>query len=242
MEETTPTGFEDDQRSHFDRLVRESAAMFARPDIVASRRFEIDRIFTYVQPRSVLNVGCGTGQHDALIAEQDGVEQVVAIDYSGESVRFADRHHPHRSVRREIGDVYSFTGGSFDLVVSFQVIEHVRDPGGFLRACVDHTRPGGAVAVFTPNRERLPNRIRRMVGRRPARMDPLHMAEYTIDELCMIAAPLGLRPIADFSYGLMVGVPGTGRTLTLSGLSRALPEWLAPLANRFGLVFRLAHC
>jgi 2-polyprenyl-6-hydroxyphenyl methylase/3-demethylubiquinone-9 3-methyltransferase len=40
----------------------------------------------------------------------------------------------------------------FDLVVSMEVVEHVTDPGAFLRDCANLAAPGGLMIVATLNR------------------------------------------------------------------------------------------
>ncbi len=41
---------------------------------------------------------------------------------------------------------------AFDLVVTMEVVEHVADPGGFLRDCAELTASGGLMIVATLNR------------------------------------------------------------------------------------------
>jgi 2-polyprenyl-6-hydroxyphenyl methylase/3-demethylubiquinone-9 3-methyltransferase len=42
--------------------------------------------------------------------------------------------------------------GPFDVVLTMEVIEHVADPEGFVRACSRLVRPGGVMMVATLNR------------------------------------------------------------------------------------------
>src|SRR5207245_374757 len=87
--------------------------------------------------RAVLDAGSGEGYGAALLAE--GAVRVAAARHRAPGLEF----RAHELER--LGAL----GERFDLVVSFQVIEHVRDPLGFLRALA---RCGGALVVTTPNR------------------------------------------------------------------------------------------
>ena len=59
----------------------------------------------------------------------------------------------------------------FDMVVSFQVIEHLQDPAPYLRAIADLLRPGGVALLTTPNLLE------------SDRENPFHVHEYEADEL-----------------------------------------------------------
>src|SRR5262249_25274750 len=147
-----------------------------------ARQFEVGQLFGHVAPRRVLDVGCGCGYHDVLMAERPGVEEVTGVDYSERSVEVANREYPHPRVRRRVDNVFEMSPGSYDLAVSFQVIEHLTDPVAFLRACARQVREGGWVAAATPNRRRLMNRLLALAGRTPVLADPQHFREYTGDE------------------------------------------------------------
>jgi SAM-dependent methyltransferase len=66
-----------------------------------------------------------------------------------------------------------FDDGSFDAVVSIEVIEHVEDQFAFLRELARIARPGGRVLVTTPNVLSLSSRVRTLVWGFPELFDPL---------------------------------------------------------------------
>jgi hypothetical protein len=69
-----------------------------------------------------------------------------------------------------------FPGHAFDLVTSFQVLEHVPDPKVFLGELSRVTRPGGQIVLTTPNAA-----TRLYPGMTP--WNRFHVHEYLADEL-----------------------------------------------------------
>jgi SAM-dependent methyltransferase len=101
--------------------------------------------------RRVLDAGCGEGYGAALLAAA-GAARVVGVDLDAATVRHvADRYPEVTAVRAELGEL-PFPSSSFDLAVSFQVIEHVWDVAGYLCSLRRVLRPGGQLLVSTPNR------------------------------------------------------------------------------------------
>ena len=188
--------FLSDQRRFFDELITEEWNTYQNADWDRSRRFEVDCLFRLISPRKILDVGCGCGFHDVVMAEKPGVEDVVGIDYSEKSIETANRMYPHRNVRRSVEDIGKMPAReSYDLVVSFQVIEHLKDAAEFLRHCRRQTRPGGCIAVVTPNRLRLSNRLRILTGGKPKLGDPQHYREYVAPELVLLGTEQGLNTL-----------------------------------------------
>lgn len=87
-----------------------------------------------------------------------------------------------------------FADGSFDFVISFQVIEHIRRDVDFVREVHRVLRPGGQFIVTTPN---APMSLTR---------NPWHVREYTADELRDLLA-------RSFSAIEMLGVAGNDRVM-----------------------------
>ncbi|MFC3551569.1 class I SAM-dependent methyltransferase [Lysobacter cavernae] len=135
---------------------------------VASYRFAE----AYAKGKRVLDLGCGSGYGAAMMAEV--ATSVVAVDISEDAIRFASEQHAkpnlvHRVIRPDVP--LPFEDGAFDTVLSFQVIEHVRDDVGYLAEARRVLRPGGALIVITPNRA-----VRLLPSQRP--WNRWHLREY----------------------------------------------------------------
>lgn len=229
----------EDQREFFDSLVTEDWDSYSSEVWDRVRRLEVAQILRVAPGARVLDVGCGCGFHDVVLADHPAVEEVVAVDYSPRSVEAAERAYPHAKVTREVADVFELPPDGFDLVVSFQVIEHLTSGFDFLRACVGQARSGGAVAVVTPNRLRLDNRWRALRGRAPDVLDPQHFHEYSPSELRELARALPLEPLATFGTGITFSLPRLGRPVIPERVGLALGRFLPSVANGFGQIWRV---
>jgi 2-polyprenyl-3-methyl-5-hydroxy-6-metoxy-1,4-benzoquinol methylase len=127
--------------------------------------------------RTVLDAGCGEGYGAALLAEV--ATQVVGIDRAEAVATAVARHHvPRLEFRVADLERIGVLGERFDLVLSFQVIEHLPDPVGFLRGLAACVAPGGELVVTTPNRLMSVSE------------NPYHLREWTAAELLALAAPV----------------------------------------------------
>lgn len=101
----------------------------------------------------VLDAGCGVGYGSALLADA-GAREVVAVDKDKSIAADVESSMPP-NVAVEVGDVTQLEhpADSFDLVVCFEVIEHVPEPDAVLDELHRVLRPGGLLVVSTPNRD-----------------------------------------------------------------------------------------
>ncbi len=191
-----------DQRRFFDELITEEWDTYLSADWDEFRRYEVACLFDVVQPRTILDIGCGCGFHDAEMARYPFVERVDAIDYSTKSIAKASEVYPHAKVTRAVGDFASVTAAAvYELVVSFQLFEHLHNPGDYLNFCRASTGPGAHIAVFMPNRLRADNLWRLAKCQRPQLCDPQHFREYTAGELTRLARPYGFIHRATLGLG-----------------------------------------
>jgi SAM-dependent methyltransferase len=126
---------------------------------------------SFCNGRRVLDAGCGAG-YGAEVLNQAGAESVVGVDISEAAVLLA-RSAVSDGVTCELGDVTALThpDDSFDLVVCFEVIEHVADPERVLDELRRVLRSDGLLLLSSPNRARY------VPG------NPHHQHEYTRPEL-----------------------------------------------------------
>lgn len=234
------TVFHEDQREFFDRLITQEWETYLNPVWDLSREFEVDRLFEGISPKRVLDVGCGCGYHDLLMSDKPGVAEVLGIDYSEKSIETANRVYAHPKVKRIVADIRddAWTHGDFDLAASFQVIEHLVDARGFLESCARRVRPGGWVALATPNRKRLLNRLVGIFGVKPLLEDYQHCAEYTPAEMRQIGESVGLQFEGWFGYDLSLTIPKLGWNPIPRKRGIALGYRLPKIANRFCMTFR----
>jgi SAM-dependent methyltransferase len=96
-----------------------------------------------VAPR-VLEAGCGSTSRVQLPPDR----VLVGIDISE---RQLDRHPTLDE--RVLGDLqqHRWPPGSFDLIVCWDVVEHLPEPGRALQLMFESLRPGGAVVLAFPN-------------------------------------------------------------------------------------------
>jgi len=127
--------------------------------------------------RRVLDLGCGSGYGSALLAQT--ARQVYALDASADALQLA---HTAAAGRAHIALVQGsaaqlpFAPNSLDLVVGFEVIEHLTDWADLIREARRVLAPGGQFIVSTPNRD-FYNAQRGQSG-----PNPFHAHEFTYDE------------------------------------------------------------
>jgi SAM-dependent methyltransferase len=102
--------------------------------------------------RRVLDAGCGSGYGAAELARE--ASQVLAIDIAPEAIEYAREHYHADNLRFERASCLEIPAAeaSFDLVVAFEIIEHLSDWRGFLREVRRVLLPVGQFLVSTPNK------------------------------------------------------------------------------------------
>ena len=102
--------------------------------------------------KSALDIGCGAGLLCEPMARLGA--DVTGVDASAENVSVAATHAEGvgLDIRYMAGEVGSLDIGTFDLVTSVEVIEHVSDKKAFIADVAARLAPGGLLVMSTPNR------------------------------------------------------------------------------------------
>jgi SAM-dependent methyltransferase len=126
--------------------------------------------------KRVLDAGCGAGYGSAELVKS--ALSVVGADRAPEAVAYAREHYrlPNLQFEQAACGALPHPGAAFDLVVAFEVIEHLRDWEEFLREVRRVLAPTGQFIVSTPNK------LYYAESRRRAGPNPFHAHEFEFDE------------------------------------------------------------
>jgi len=137
--------------------------------------------------REVLEAGCGEGYGADLIA--DVARRVIAVDYDEAAVAHVRGRYPRVEVMRANLAELPLPDASVDVVVNFQVIEHLWDQPQFVAECARVLRRSGLLLLSTPNR------ITFSPGR-DTPINPFHTRELNADELTELLVDGGFSEVS----------------------------------------------
>lgn len=107
----------------------------------------------YCAGKRVLDVACGEGYGCNLLAQV--ASEVVGLDIDADTVAYARRTYGESASHFIIGDATKlpFADASFDVITSFETIEHFADHDAFLDEVARVLRPNGVMIISSPNRD-----------------------------------------------------------------------------------------
>ena len=118
----------------------------------------------------VLEIGCGVGR--GLTAILNNCHSYTALDKNERLINFLQNQYPqHSFITHNIPPLASLEDESFDFIITFQVIEHIRHDDFFVKEIHRVLKKGGKLIVSTPN-------IKQSLTR-----NPWHIREYTAEQL-----------------------------------------------------------
>jgi SAM-dependent methyltransferase len=116
----------------------------------ASRRAIVDRIIQRLglpPDAAILEPGCGTGGNFPMLARRG---RLFAIDANESAIGFAEARGLAQVARGSLPAAIPFGDQRFDLIVMTDVLEHLDDQAGALRALHARLRPAGWLLVTVP--------------------------------------------------------------------------------------------
>ena len=114
--------------------------------------------------KRLFDLGCGNGSIGQRVSRLGW--DVTGVDASSEGISHANCKYPQ--LKLEIGSVYDDLAakyGTFSVVVSLEVVEHLYDPRTFVRNVFNILEPGGTAIVSTPYHGYWKNLVLAMTGK-----------------------------------------------------------------------------
>jgi ubiquinone/menaquinone biosynthesis C-methylase UbiE len=132
-------------------------------------RYEFAKRF--VKGKKVLDIACGSGYGAKILAEA-GAEKVIAVDIDKEAVAAAKINYFHKNIEylESSAEEIKLADKSIDIIVSFETIEHLKNPERYLNELKRVVKDGGTVIISTPNDDVFHAK------------NPFHFKEYNKDE------------------------------------------------------------
>lgn len=103
-----------------------------------------------VQTQALLEVGAGFGTFCAELMSRQVFERVVGVEPTPDLARTC-RERGIETIEKPVEHIAVEQGGEFDVVASFEVIEHLFSPVDFIRHMARLLRPGGLMMLTCPN-------------------------------------------------------------------------------------------
>lgn len=129
----------------------------------------------HVENKTVLDIACGTGYGIAIL--KANAKHITGVDVDADAASKAKAECDNKaSVLLGDGLGLPFADDSFDVITSFETLEHLHERGQFLAELHRVLRPGGKLILSTPNAN-----YTMPVNGKPS--NPFHIYEYTPAEL-----------------------------------------------------------
>lgn len=118
----------------------------------------------------VLDIACGSGYGSRMLRDA-GAHEVVGCDLSATPLEHARQHHKRDGITYVQGNAESFTWGHrFDVICSFETIEHLANPMRLLDRIDDLLTVDGRLCLSVPLGE-------------TRHLDPFHLATFSEAEI-----------------------------------------------------------
>lgn len=109
-------------------------------------------VLDIVKEKDVLDVACGEGYGSSFMANV--ARSVTGVDISDEAIQHASTAYMSQNLtfRQGSATALGFADASFDVVVSFETIEHLAEQAQMLAEIGRVLRPDGLLVISSPNR------------------------------------------------------------------------------------------
>jgi len=127
---------------------------------------------------SVLDIACGAGMLCRKIKQRLPRTRVLGVDFSEYTICQNQQQDQHLEIEYrclDIRDSLACVGGTFDVVLMCEILEHLEEPEVVVAKALDLLKPGGRFILTCPHDDQIP--------------DPEHVRYWSHDELFHLLAP-----------------------------------------------------
>lgn len=118
----------------------------------------------------VLDAGCGSGAGSLLLSER--AKKLIAVDSDKEAIAHAKKNYIRKNLDFKLANILDLEEDThFDVIVSLQVIEHMKNTDAYLLKLRRLLNPDGILILSTPNRLT-----------QSYNENPYHFREYSVSE------------------------------------------------------------
>ena len=109
----------------------------------------------FTKEKIVLDAACGSGYGTAYLLRNGMASRVYGVDISEDAIGYARKKYGHNRISFICADVVNmpFSDNFFDIVVSFETIEHLENHRQYLIECKRVLKRDGLFICSSPNKK-----------------------------------------------------------------------------------------
>ena len=136
----------------------------------------------------ILDFGCGPASFIAMLRDEFGFQNVEGLELNQRSADIAERSY---GIKLTPTPEQLKHKGAYDVIILFEVIEHLTDPAGVVSLCRDLLAPGGQIFITTPSVRNIPGRF--FPSHCGHYTGPSHVSLFTEDAMNGLLSRFGFR-------------------------------------------------
>lgn len=124
---------------------------FMSPSVESEHLDRYNFITKYVKNKTVLDIACGCGYGSYLISKYGMANEVCGVDIDEDSIRYGNHRYSCDRIKRFVSNALNFSHNKkFDVIVSFETIEHIKEFEDLILKFYDLLEQNGLLFISTP--------------------------------------------------------------------------------------------
>lgn len=170
-----------------ERLIpqqRENSIYLSERRLVELHKQRYQIAANYVKDKRVLDIACGVGYGSQML-RLAGAKMVIGVDIAPEVITYAQQYYQMPGIEFICAPAEDYHSSElFEVIVSFETIEHLREPSKFLAHLHNLLVPGGYLLLSVPLGE-------------TRHIDPYHLQAFTETDIRLMLEEIGF--VEDFT-------------------------------------------